>query len=473
MLNKIKFLGIIFMSILLLTNCNKDNKQDPTKQGEMVFAPMDITPDKDWECDLDLSAVYAYVVIDGDDYYPLTFVLGGKLYTQAIKLNEGAHVLEHFALMDDMGTEDKGDDLIYKATPQAESDYAIYVDLVLPYNFTIIAFQKIELKIWVLCYIRAEYLYFGFFWFEVHEIIIREQCFFGDFCIKFVDDYLGSYYEEGGVQFDEIAIFKIIGWRNGVFFGEWDNELTYGQGPMCIQYADRLDELDEFTFELWIYVKVGATFEYVKFYEWYFMDEYLIPNGDDGVVEFVLGNCNYTETDFLLPPYLNLPCDFQYQVIQYPYEPSYFKVMFSGIGAGFDIGNGEFDAWCADLGHTIGVGPIYDMCAYNSLYPWLLPNSCGPNFIDWSTKGPELNQINWLFNNLDILPAATAGEFQDAIWIIMGDLPINGGVSGTIATLAAAHEDFSPLIGGWAAVLIYEIGGDCANTQITFRVVDP
>ena len=90
MLNKIKFLGIIFLSILLLTNCNKDNKQDPTELGELVFAPIDVTPDKDWKCDPNLTAVYAHVVIDGKDYYPLTFVLDKKLYTQAIKLpNKG------------------------------------------------------------------------------------------------------------------------------------------------------------------------------------------------------------------------------------------------------------------------------------------------------------------------------------------------------------------------------------------------
>ena len=314
MLNKLKFLGIIFLSILLFTNCNKEAKQDKVQQGELVFAPIEITPDKDlwdWECDPTLNVTYAYVIIDGDEYYPLTFVLDGKLYTQAIKLDAGDHVLEYFALMDDMDTPDfKLDDEIVKATPMDDAEFSQFVEYSLPEPISIIAFQKFELRIDVLCYIPSVYEYFGFFWFEVIEMTIREQCFFGDFCLEHLADYEGSLYELNGLLIDEVAIFKIKGYRNGDPIGEYYNtyeeeeELLFKE-PLCIQYADYDNAEDHFNFELWIYVKVGNDFEYVLFHTWEFMDDEMIDTGGDGIVEFVLGDCVYSETDFLLPPYIN------------------------------------------------------------------------------------------------------------------------------------------------------------------------
>ena len=314
MLNKIKFIGIIFLSILLLTNCKKEDKQDQVQLGELVFAPIEITPEKgvwNWECDLDLSVVYALVIIDGKEYYPLTFVLDGKLYTQAIKLKAGAHVLEYFALMDDMGTpEDKIDDEIVKATPMEASEFARYVEYILPKPLKIVAFQKFELKIDVLCYIKSVYEYFGFVWFEVNEMTIREQCFFGDFCLPHLDDYEGSLYALNGLLVDEVAIFMIRAFRNDEVLGKFYNtyeveeELLFKE-PLCIQYSDRDKAEDLFKFELWIYVKVGEDFEYVLFHTWEFTDDEKIENGGDGVVEFVLGDCVYSPTDFLFHPYIN------------------------------------------------------------------------------------------------------------------------------------------------------------------------
>ena len=314
MLNKLKFIGIIFLSILLLTNCKKDAKQDQVKQGEVVFAPIEITPDKtvwDWECDPTLNVTHAKVIIDDEEYYPLTFVLDGKLYTQAIKLDAGDHVLEYFALMDDMDTPDFYlDDEIVKATPMVDADFAQFVEYTLPKPFTIVEFQKFELRIDVLCYIPAIYEYFGFFWFEVIEMTIREQCFFGDFCLEHLADYEGSLYDLNGLLIDEVAIFKIKAFRNddpiGVYYNTYGEEEEFlFKEPLCIQYADYDNAEDQFKFELWIYVKVGDDFEYVLFHTWEFMDAEKIDNGGDGIVEFVLGDCVYSETDYLFPPYVN------------------------------------------------------------------------------------------------------------------------------------------------------------------------
>ena len=465
------------MSILLLTNCNKEAKQDPVNQGELVFAPMDITPDKDWICDLTLTVKYAHVIINGVDYYPLTFVIDGKLYTQAIKLDAGAYLVEYFALMDDMGTPDKVDDKIVKATPMYDSDYAQYVEYPLYREIVIVAFQKFELRIEVLCYMEVHYEYFGFFWFEVRELTIRTQCFFGDFCIKHLPDYYGSLYELDGLQLDEVAIFKIVATRNGDPIGTfhntyWDDQQNFlFDSPLCVEYADYDNEEDHFLFELWIYVKVGNTFDYVLFHTWHFYDDEMIPTGPDWVVDFVLGNCNYTEPDLLLPPYMNLPWFFDFWVTT-DNPNSYFNAHFDGIGPGYDIADGVYPAWCADLLHFITPGTHYNMCAFSSLYLNLLPSSCDPN-LDWGLMHDEFGRLNWVFNNLVLLPPYNAAQMQDAIWLIMGfDVPGADATSLAIAALAAPHAYFSPLPGGWAAVLYFDMA-DCINVQITFRVVDP
>ena len=470
-------MGILVLSVFLLTNCNKEAKEDGSELGELTFSAIEINPDKDIEC-MDGTVTHARVNIDDVMYYPLTFVLDGKLFTQAIKLAAGNHILKEFSLMDNngYGPNDHGNHKVLKSTPMYDSDYAEFVEEPLYRKFSIRPFQKYDMWIEVLCYIEADYDRFGFQWFQVHEIIVREQCFFGDICLKHPDDYKGSPYEQGGLKIDEIAIFEIRVTRNGDDVPGGSNIRSFTRGPLCIQYADRLDKVDVFKFELWILVKVGAGFDYVKFHTWTFKDAEMIPNGRDGVVDFILGNCGYAGTppDLLLPPYMNLPCDFVYKRITGEYPAgffAYFMVELSEVGAGYDFFNGKFETWCADKKHTIGTQK-YDMCAYSSLYPWLLPPSCLPS-IDWTLKGKQLNRVNWLFNNLDLLPKHTTKDFQLALWIIFGDLPNAGGVSGAIANLAGTHGDFKPLPGDWAAVLMYDLGGKCVNTQITFIVVDP
>jgi len=481
MFKNLKFMGVLVLSVLLLTNCNKEAKQDPTQKGELAFAAIDIDPDKDFDVEcVEGTATYARVNIDGNMYYPAVFIIDGQLKTQSIKLDPGCYSLMEFSLVDGKGTETMDDDVVLKSTPMTGSNYAQYVTYGLEHEICVVAFEKTELYIDVLCYVEVHYEDFGFLWWDVRELTIRTQCFFGDFCIKHLPDYEGSLYELNGLQLDEVAIFKIKATRNGDDIGTFYNTSYDDQqnfvfdSPLCVEYADYDNELDEFCFELYIYVKVGNEFQYVYFHSWYFNDDEMIPSGDDGdwVVDFVLGNCVYTPTDLLLPPYMNLPCGFNYAVtVDNP--DYYFNGHFAGIGPGYDIQDGIYGAWCADLDHFITPGVWYEMCAYSSLYLNLLPSSCD-NYIDWSLKGDEFGRLNWVFNNLNLMPPYSAADMQDAIWLIMGFSPANpSATSLAIAALAAPHANFSPLPGGWAAVLLYDLGGDCVNTQITFRVVDP
>ena len=481
MFKNLKFMGAFVLAALLLTNCNKEAKQDPTALGEITFAPLDIDPDKDYDTTfcVDGTADYARVNIDGDYYYPAVFLIDGKLKTQSIKLDPGTYTLLEFSLMDDMGTETMADDVVLKSTPMTGSPFAQYVSYSLGHDFDVVAFEKHEYWIEVLCYVPIHYEEFGFTWWEVRELTIRTQCFFGDFCIKHLPDYEGSLYALNGLQLDEVAIFKIVATHNGDPIGTFMNTYYDDQqnfvfdSPLCVEYADYDNEDDHFEFELWIYVKVGNVFQYVYFHTWEFDDDEMLPTGEDWIVEFVLGNCVYLPEGLVLPPYMNLPCDFEYSInVDGEAYDAYFSGTFAGIGPGYDIGNGTFGTWCADLEHFITPGHVYDMCAYSSLYLNLLPSSCD-DFIDWSLRGDEFARVNWLFNHLDLLPARTTDQMQNAIWKLMGFNPALDATSLAIVALAMPHNNFSPLPGGWAAVLMYDLGGDCVNTQITFRVVDP
>ena len=62
MLNNIKLIGIVFLAFLLLTNCNKENKQDETAQtGEIVFSSIEVDMEKSIECNPDLVVTHARI----------------------------------------------------------------------------------------------------------------------------------------------------------------------------------------------------------------------------------------------------------------------------------------------------------------------------------------------------------------------------------------------------------------------------
>lgn len=311
------------LSVLLLTNCTKDNKEiDDTKAlGELVFAPMDGNTEKDdtfpIECTDGLVVTYAKVTLiyDGVEtiYTPATFKLGDNLYTQSIKLIPGDYIIKEFVLM-------TADHIPVKATPMYGSDYAEFVSNALmqfenEYGFTIVAFEKIEWEIDVLCFVAAVIDNFGFVWFDVNPITIRTQCFFGDICIPDAsyELYAGSWYGGGMLpDADEVAIFKIVAYRDDVSIGTFYNyDGDYIQDdqdnyiPLCVEYADYDLETNEFEFELWLYHYDVATqsFEYQWLHTWTFTDAgTIVPlyNGtdEDGVVEFVYGSCVYLGSDF-------------------------------------------------------------------------------------------------------------------------------------------------------------------------------
>ena len=486
MLNNIKLIGILFLSVLLLTNCKKENKQDNQKFGEIVFAPIDGNTEKsdvfDVLCDENLTVTHARVILNGVTYYPATFILGDKLLTQSIKLTVGQYSIDEFSLMDDMGTPgDYGDDMVVKSTPMIGSEYAQYVldPIDGEFDFTIVEYEKFEFDVEVLCYLPHLYDLFGFVWFDVTEITIREQCFFGDFCIKDVNQYFGSLYGPD-VMIDEVAIFKIVAYHNEQLLGEFyntyydDNDVLQYNSPLCVEYPDYDMAMDLFEFELWIYVTSGDGWDYVQFHTWTFWDAELIPAGDDAVVDFVLGNCVMDEPDLLLPPWMNLPMGITYD-LSYPGASSYWDVTVSDLPPGnyWDIWEGDFEGWCADQGTTIPQGPQC-MDAKSSLYPDLLPSywlDYLPGGYDALTRKEAICAANWLWNHQADYAPFTTGEMQNAIWNLFNNLAVTGKAL-EMATDARGHCDYKVLPGGWAAIFFipcYELD----ELQMTFFIVDP
>jgi len=507
-----KTLKILFIVLLAigLTNCKKDIQEDEAQYAEIEFAVDHIIPDvaKDGGTDVplcsdttDLVPVMAVIVIDGVTYQPEVFFVGGKLYTQTIKLDLGNANSKTFTVTSFYLKNAAGD--VIMASPMAGSEFAAYVDKPVSFEFTVEKFKKIQVEADVLCYFPAQYQNFGFSWFIIDRIIVREFCFFGDFCIKNTGDYLQSPYngQPGFPQsgyFDAIALMKIVVYRNGELVDvEYTNANPNSNifNPLCVKYPDYMDEVDNFQFDLYIMVKVGHIFKFVKFYTFTSVDNgpLSVPVGNDGVLDFVLGNCNHTSTDLPLPPYQNLPETAKINLLSANYsQGGYWNMKVEEVDGqtnptyqhGYDLpGIGaNFIGWCGDEDSQIGTGlhtfNLYSSTAAN----W--PAGALPVYV---TKA-KLAGINWLINNISSfsgfnnvtfttlfvapgsLTAAQGEIFQQAVWgVINGNNP--GGVAGTMKAAALAHTDFVPLPGQYAAVVMMKPGTQ--YYQMIFYMVDP
>jgi len=307
-----KKLFLIVLATGLMFSCQK-NEEPVAVQQEVSFNPIDASigglKENVVECPNGLIPDYAEIKISGTTYYSEIFYIDGVPYTKAIKLDPGTYNVQKFILWDDGGTPGNmgtdSDDVMVKATPNGSSDYAQWVTKTVPFQIDVNEFEKLEVSVDVLCFTEVDWEAFGFDCFQITEMTIREQCFFGDICVD-PADYVGSMYDDpcGTLGVDLPAIFKVDVYNNEVFENSYSNESFCGHGaPLCVQYADYDNKTDNFSFELWVYVKVDDGFDFVKFYTWNFTDDYMIPAGDDQVVEFVIGNCAITPPEITFPPY--------------------------------------------------------------------------------------------------------------------------------------------------------------------------
>lgn len=473
--------GILLIAIVtaFMYSCQKENT-DPLNDEQGVSFTMNTKSTlKSTDC-FSKPADYASVVINDKNYKLDVFYIDGQPYTKTLKLPVGDYTLSEFILMDDNNTpDDESDDAIVAATPHGGSEFAAYVDQPLDIQFTVRAFKKTELSISVLCYEESSYSSFGFVFYQIGQVVIREQFFFGDICLKSIKDYVGSPYEnqENGLMLDMPAIAKIEVWRNGVKMGEYSNEAWFGEGqPLRVRYGDVLGKPDQFELKLFIMVRKGPGFDFNYFHSWIFIDDERIPAGEDGVVDFVLGNC-VPDADLVLPPWMNLPPTAIYTITGWnpPLLGGYADVTLTDISDGYEMSDGVYASMCADHNKPIFVGWSYQMALYSSLYQNLLPEFA---------RSDKWEKINWLYNHLDWYPGYQWYDLQGFIWLY-DDPAWDGLPNGTVPALTELSvqmkedaDKYGPGYkvppGGWAAVIFIPVGDWISTSvQTMFIQVDP
>jgi len=496
-----KKLLFVALAVLTIMSCQK-NVDETAALQDVSFEAIALTPDVGLKAGNDVidckndvpDYAAALISVGGVDtwYYPALFTLDSKLYTQSIKLPVGTYTVKEFFLYKNVvGTTgyEAGDNIVF-ATPLTGTQYAEYVSKPTTFTFPVEAFKKAQINIEVLCFQDHQYTSFGFNWFAVTEIVVREQCFFGDICFKHYDDYKDSHYanQAGGLKIDMPAIFRIDAYKNGqplpapYFSFTNDNEAAgWGVGaPVCVTYPDNLSVTETFTFELWIYVATGNTFGFVKFHTWTFKDAEMIEDQNnlpnDGVVDFVLGNCNLSAPDLQLAPYMNLPQTCTYQITGFNAPNSYVLATLAAFGTGYDISAGNCASYCGDEANSIYIGTTYPMNVYSSLY---LPQA--PAYIAGAFQWAK---INWIINHLYMFPGYGWQDIQAATWMLQtpvkwDGLPQNGfpytyanmTIAQAMVAGAANQGNFIPLPGGWACVIFASPQGQTIQTM--FCLVDP
>jgi len=488
---------VLMLFAAVFTGCKKDSIEPVAGTFDVSFNINSVVQNGGLKSTLDincstLKADYVTYKIDGGNFITIpVFYVGTIPYTNSIKLSSGSHMLNEFIVYSDNNTPTNlTDDIVLSAAPHTGSIYGQLIVNPLDYTFTVATDKKNEIILDVVCYETSTYDNFGFVYFKLNELIVREQWFFGDFCIKEKADYVGSHYAlqpgwVGSGYGDVPAIFKVEVWRGGVLQSTFTNDDAaheYGN-KVSVNYVDYKNQTDIFIFKLFILVKQGSGFVYVSFQEWTFNDVSNLVEGTDGVVDFVLGNCYDPNNlpNYIYAPWMNLPATVTYTITAFPSVlGGYVDATLSGMPnpSYYDISNGVFASNCADHGTSITVGTPYNMDVYSSLYPAKLP---------LYAQSAKWEKLNWLFNHLDWYPGYQWFDIQGCIWLY--DVPAwNGQAENGMPALTAmsslmkANADvygvgYKVPPGGWATIVFVPAGtghnAPAAVVQTMLIQVDP
>ncbi len=429
-----RFLALLAIIVLALfiTNCRKSSDSGLSNLADVQFSINSVTQNGGLKstqvdsvvCNDTLTADYVKYKMDGGGWKTIpVFYVGNIPWTNTIKLSPGQHILNEFLVYSNHHTpNDSTDDVLLMATPHTGSPWAGYVTTPLNWSFNVVTDEKTQVKMDVVCFKPSVFLDFGFVYFQLNELIIRQLWFFGDFCIKDASQYAGSDYvhQPNWVTtgyIDAPAIFRIDVWRNGVQQQSFTNDDAahhYGD-KVSVTYGDYVLQTDVFILKLYILVRQGTAFNFMYFYSWTFNDISNIPKGSDGVTDFILGSCYDPSNppELILPPYMNLPPTATYTITG-NYAPGslggYVDATLTNVPAGYMFGNGTYASWCSDHQTTINVGQAYNMYVYSSLYPSLLPTYAQLQSGKWS-------KINWVFNHKDWYPNLKWYELQQLVWL--------------------------------------------------------
>ncbi len=508
-MKRVLTLVAIVLVALFTTHCKKSSESTVSNMADVQFDVNSVTQNGNLKstqtdsviCNNTLTPDYVRYKMDGGSWHVIpVFFVGNVPWTNTIKLAVGTHVLDEFLVYSNNHTpNDSTDDVLLMATPHTGSPWASYVTTPLNFTFTVVMDQKTSIKMDVVCFQPSVFTNFGFVYFSLNEEIIRQQWFFGDFCIKDASQYTGSdyTYQPNWVStgyIDAPAIFRIDVWRNGIFQDSFTNDNAahhYGD-KVSVTYGDYVLQTDVFLFKLFILVRQGTAFNFVLFKTWQFNDICNIPTGSDGVTDFILGSCYdpANPPQVILPPYLNLPPTATY-TIGLPYGPGtlgeYVDATLSNIPPGYILTNTMYASECADHLTGIYIGLPYNDSVYSSLYPNLLPPFAQVQSGKWA-------KINWVFNhqNWYTNPPLRWYELQQLVWEY-DQIPWNGLADGGVPALNDPNNptralqmkadadnygvNYVPPPGGYAAIIFIPLGTPPNSTtpavQTMFIQIDP
>ncbi len=508
----LRILSLLIVAAFMFS-CEKDVEKDQVKQ-DVVFGithldSNELKSDDVVECPDDIYPVYAEIVIRDDQglpttYNPVVFYLNGLLYTQAIKLESGDYVVEKFIIYNSA-------DIPIMATPNAGSDYEVYVTQTVEFDITVGEFTKVEVPVEVLCFVPGAYDKFGFFWFNIEEIIIKNVCFFGDICYK-QEAFTGSLYETifgfDDYPFDIPALIRVEtyvfdedeedNWKFLREFENYDNN-QWIEKPMCAEYfVKKNGDVDTFKFKMYVWVPTPNGFQWVL-YETFIFDNDDITVGADAfkfnsqdVVEFVIGYCTLIPEDYEGYVYQYLPIENLPEIITVTYADGtlgYFDLTLVLPAGTWDLQAGSNVGWCGDENTFITLGTYNNVYVHSTLTNENWPAGPWPNNWTKDTYFTKITKANWLISHLgmfdgfntptgmyitsDDITQAQGDIIQDAIWGIMHDKNNLPGVAGQMVSAANSYgENFVPMPGQWTAVL-FLINNSPELAQMTFIMIDP
>ena len=499
-----KFLLLFATMAVIFTACKKEIPDAPvqdTVEVEFVIDHTDFgglkgTNDDVPEC-LPLSLDYVKFTFDGVEYISNILLVDGDLLTQVVKLPYTGlpYFLTQFLVYHDELPIGPGDeDILVRAAPAVGSKYHPLMVNKLDLEVEVLEFMKRQIIIDVLCFEALYYESFGFTWFEMNDVRIERQCFFGDVCTGKLGDFAGSLYADQlpyGLQMDMptisyIDVFKKVG-NDFVFLNTFSNEGWLGQGA-CLEiwWANDLDLDEEFRIDLYVLLPEGLGMAYTLIDSWEFWDDNCPDAGEDGVTDYTVGNCNLGQPgdpgypDYVYPAWMDLPPGTVTMTVGGSYGPgpsgTYFDVTLGNVPLGYDVSDGTWGVWCGDEEASIYLGQTYQVEVISSIAP--IPGN-------FTISEDQLGRLNWLFNNLSFYyPAINLFDMQTytnnnpndwlqiqhAIWGIVEDYTPGAGTQGALMLADAMPETaYKVLPGQWAAVLFWVD----PQVQVLFVMVDP
>ncbi len=453
---KISSLLNIIVTGMLVLSCQQGEFEADTVMQEVFFNTQVVSEGFKNSQRID----YALIQINDSIYKPDAFVLNGTLYTQAIKLIPGIYHLQNFLMMNNNNTPNNyADDYIVLASPVQGSEFATFVNYPAGFEFNVDNFKKSEVNIEVIYFNEADYDKFGLSFGFLPHSTVRNQIFRGYFTpCHDLNVYNNSLYaqQNGGIQSQMKAIFRVDVYRNGRFVKSYSNENSFGDSTVSVIYPDDNNNPDHYRFELWLYAKSGTGFAFKPVHSWEFNDNQSLETGNNGVVDFIIGSTTGTNYDYSFGPYIDLPLS-AILTLDSAWAPgslqSYFNGIISGVEHNHQLDEGVYAAWCGTDSINININYNYSMDVYNSLFSGILPA-----YIRYEQRW---NEINWLFNHLNNLGSFSWQEVQGAVWLILNDwdgsghqhIPNLTPAMEYLANTAKNHPDFTPSCGDKFAVI--------------------